>query len=273
MKYAKRARSAGAARRVSSAVVQKKKRTSKVSALRLNPVVAKLVDRRIQKPKEVHFRQGVVADATGVSGRIRAAGTPTVNTNAGSWPELIPVIPVGDSSADREGNQLTLRSMVLDLNIRTSVREPMYVRVIVASSKQFKSQENTRSNSILTPMCDGLINNNGNAAPFGGVMQFLHSPVNREDHIVHFDRVMLINVDHLTTQGTDWAVNTRWFTRTIQIHLKVKGKVLRYSNATDLIPNNFAPVLYVGTVDPNSPLTESGKAVSVFCTSRVRFNP
>lgn len=264
-RYAKRYRNARTARRASATVVQKKKRKAKVSALRLNPVVAKLVDRRIRKKEEAHFRVREWANNSGltaVQGKIE-------RTN-GYYTLLTPEVAVGDNADNREGNEITLRSFRIEFNVRTQLEGPQYYRIIIATSKKYKDQDILAYDAARgNELCNTLLRVNGSAVDFNGTMTRLYDPVSRENFTVHYDRVFKINNPGQVVGQGGYTVPV--YTRQHVINLKCKGKKLRYSVNSDLVPNNWAPCLFVGTANPFDPTGTSTRSIDVYGQTKMRF--
>lgn len=246
-------------------MVQKKKRQAKVSALRLNPVVAKLVDRRIRKAEEVHFRVREWANNSGITavqGRIQ-------RTN-GYYTLLTPEVAVGDNADNREGNELTLRSFRIEFNVRTQLEGTQYYRIIVATSRKYKDQDLLAVDTARgDELCNTLLRVNGSAVDFNGTVTRLWDPANRENFIVHYDRVFKINNPAQVVGAGGYTVPL--YVKQHVINLKCKNKKLRYSVNSDQVPNNWAPCLFVGTANPFDPTNTSTRTIDVYGQTKMRF--
>lgn len=239
--------------------------------MRLNPVVAKLVDRRIVKREELHRKQHIAIDATGIAGSVTIPGTVNANANAGMWPQLLPLISQGDHADQRIGNSLAIRSFSCELTLRSNVSEPFWVRVIIASSRQYNDEGVTSLPASMGTMQQNIIRVNASDVALFGSMENLRSPVATENFRVHWQKWIFINNDHVTTAGTDYAYAYKWFCRTYRFRV-ASPKYWRYGGVGDTTPNNFAPLCFISTHDPNAPLSNSSKAVSAFMLTRARFS-
>lgn len=265
MRYAKRGMRGTGTRRVNSTVVQKKRKATKVSKLRLNPVVRKLVDRRIRGSQEKHHREREWANNSGIT----AVSGQITRTN-GYYTELTPEVAVGDNADNREGNELTLNSFKIEFNVRTQLEGPQYYRIIVATSRQYKNQDVlatdvTRGNEL----CNSLLRVNGSAVDFNGTMTRLYDKVNRENFIVHYDKVFKINNPAQVVGAGGYTVPI--YVKQHVIYLKCKGRKLRYSVASDVNPNNWSPCLFVGTADPFNPTSNSTRTIEVYGQTKMTF--
>lgn len=254
-----------AVRRANVAVVQRKKRIAKVSALRLNPVVRKLVDRRIAGKQEVHHRVREWANNSGITA-VKGAIT---RTN-GYYTLLTPEVAVGDNADNREGNELRLRSFKIEFNVRTQLEGPQYYRIIIATSRKYKDQDILAFDTARgDELCNTLLRVNGSAVDFNGTMTRLWDPANRENFIVHYDKVFKISNPAQVVGAGGYTVPI--YVRQHVISLKCKNKKLRYSVASDQVPNNWAPCLFVGTADPFNPTSNSSRTIDVYGQTKMTF--
>jgi len=242
---AKKRRSANAA-----TVVARRRTKVGINRLKLNPTVAKLVDRRINRDDEthsvgLHYRRSQWANImTAAQVPIRVTG-------------LLPNIPTASSRADREGAEVTLRSMVVKGIITIPADDTPYFgnadradimfRLCCLSSKKYKDIDSIQSNWLAgDQLFSKMLKPAQIATPPTGTNLDMWKPINRQVFTVHYDRVfnfkrgVCLPASQVppSDQGLSHmpAIN-----KAFRIALKVKNKKLYFNDSTDQEPSNFAP--------------------------------
>lgn len=241
------------ARRANRSVVQKKARKAKVSGLRLNPVVAKLVDRRIHSSDTTHFKT-----FTG--------GVVNFDSSIGltDFYNLLPAISQGDTVQDRSGDRIKLVSLTIKGYLKFVASgadndDSYFVRHIVMSSKKYTTTGQLDADANRTEIANNLLKDGNDAVNFDGTWKRLHLPLNSAELTKHYDKVKLLKSAAVLAElvGGEGNVTTRTSVpiaiRPYTIRLKVKGKVLKYPEPNDQYPSNFLPILTHGFVNCNDP--------------------
>lgn len=244
-RYASR-KQAHAATRIQS-VVRARQARPKVAKLKLAPVVAKLVDRRIDKDNESH-QVGYWWRRYQWTNRI--ADDPANRIN-----NAIPDLPVGSARGDRAGAQVKLTR----LNIKGKIDVPaddnplignddraqIYVRLMVLSCKKFRQIQEVRANWNAGQILNDQFFKTSDAgqSPQGQYIDMLR-PINSDAFTTHFDRVYKMDRNYgyfPDPTSTSGAASQRPVSKDFNINLKVKNKHLKYEDATQIQPDNWQP--------------------------------
>lgn len=172
---------------------------------------------------------------------------------------IIPNIQKGVEENERIGEQINAKSLVLKgimkFNYETQEGSPnmsnVAVRVMCLSLKTSPSWQQSLSN--MTNSLENLLRRGATTVPFKGYLEDIYSPVNTDLFTVHYNKVFYINQSYFVQIGTgggpvsaDLKNTVKFFT----IKLKVKNKLLKYSNAfganDDLLPSNYSPFFIAG---------------------------
>ena len=235
-----------AATRIQS-VVRRRQSRPKISNVKLNPTVAKLVDRRINKDNESHM---VAYHWRRYQWSNKIADDPNNRIN-----NAIPDLPVGAARGDRFGAQVKLTR----LNIKGKIdipaddnpvlgnddRAQIFVRMFVLSCKKFRQIQEVRSNwNVGQTLNDQFfkISDQG-LAPTGSYIDMLR-PVNSDAFTTHYDRVFKLDRNYgyfPDPTSTSGAAAQRPTSKEFSINLKVKNKHLKYEDATVIQPDNWQP--------------------------------
>lgn len=267
----RRSRPAGGVRRATSvAVVQRRKRQQKVSNLRLSPVVRKLVDRRINKGEETHFK-------TFTSGLINfdsAIGEADIK-------QLMPAISQGDTVQDRAGAKIKLVSMSIKGYLKfvpsgANDDDSYAVRHMVYSSKKYRTADQLGDLATRNDIANNLLKDGNDAVAFNGTWGKLHLPHNAAEITVHYDKIKYLKSNAVLAELAGQQVYTRTSVPIVimpyTIRLKVKNKILKYAEPADTYPSNFYPVLSHGFINLNAPTSaDTNTRVSDIYQVQVRF--
>lgn len=237
---------ASAATRIQS-VVRARQSKPKVAKLKLNPVVAKLVDRRINKKNESH-QDGYWWRRYQFTNRI--ADDPANRIN-----NVLPDIPVGAARGDRAGSSIRLTrcnikgkiDIPADDNplIGNEDRALIYVRLMVLSCKKFKQIQEVRSNWNAGSILDDELFKTSDAgqAPQGQYIDMLR-PINADSFTTHYDKVIKLDRNYgyfPDPTSSSGAAPQKPTSREFSINLKCKNKTLVYEDATAVQPDNWQP--------------------------------
>ena len=234
-------------------VVKKDKKISKeIKDLKLNPTVARLVDRRINKKSEdhavgLHYRRRLWANImTGATVTNRVVG-------------LLPNIPTASSRADREGAEITLRSMVINGMITIPADDTPYfgnadradivLRLCCLSCKKYQNIDTIQNNWLAGDLLFQKMLKGAQIAqaPTGNVVD-MWEPINRQVFTVHYDKVFHLKrgvcLPAAQVPPSDQGLSHMpAINKPFRIRLKVKNKKLYFNESTDQNPSNFAPFI------------------------------
>lgn len=235
-----------AATRIQS-VVRRRQSRPKITNVKLNPTVAKLVDRRINKDNESH-QVGYWWRRIQWSNRISDDPANRINN-------VIPDLPVGAARGDRFGAQVKLTR----INIKGKIDVPaddnpiignddraqIYVRLFVLSCKKFKQIQEVRSNWNAGAQLNAQFfkTSDQGESPQGQYIDMLR-PVNSDAFTTHFDRVYKLDRNYgyfPDPTSTSGAATQRPVSKDFNINLKVKNKHLKYEDSTVVQPDNWQP--------------------------------
>lgn len=228
-------------------VVQRRAKSVATSRLRLAKPVRKLVDRRIDRKVErgattFHQRRyqfsNLIEDA------------PLLRLHP-----IIPDIALGDERNDRHGTQVRLTRLYIKGRIDVPAddnplignddRAQIYVRMFVLSCRHLKLLSEVIANWTAGDFLNDRFfkNNASDSAPTGKYIDML-SDVNREAFIVHYDKVMKLDRNYgyfPDPTSTSGAAPQRPTSREFTIPLKVKNKILKYWDPSQVQPANYQP--------------------------------
>ena len=243
------AKGASAARRSANraTVVSRRRTKHTTNRLKLNPTVAKLVDRRINKDNESH--------TNGYWWRRIQWSNKISDDPANRIVTVIPDVATGDTRTDRLGAQVKLTRLSIrgKIDIPADDNPPLvngdraqiYVRLMVLSCKKFRQIQEVRSNWNAGQLLNDQFFKTGDAgqAPSGQYIDMLRH-INSDAFTTHYDRVFKMDrnngyfPDPTSTSG---AATQRPVSRDFRINLKVKNKVLKYEDHTVVQPDNYQP--------------------------------
>lgn len=232
---------------VSSAVVQRRRTKHSVARLKLNPTVAKLVDRRINRDNESH--------SNGYWWR-RIQWTNRISDDpANRIVTIIPDVATGDTRDKRLGSQIKLTQLYIKGKIDipptdnpivgNGDRALIYVRLMVLSCKKFRQIQEVRANWNTGQNLNDQFFKTGDAgqAPSGSYIDMLRH-INSDAFTTHYDRVFKMDRNYnyfLDPTSTSGVATQRPDSRDFHIRLKVKNKVLKYEDHTVVQPDNYQP--------------------------------
>lgn len=174
---------------------------------------------------------------------------------------IIPNIEKGVEENQRIGEQINAKSLVLKgimkFNYATQMGAPnmsnVAVRVMCLSLKTAPSWQQSLAN--IGDSLQNLLRRGGQTVPFKGYLEDIYSPVNTDLFTVHYNKVFYINQPFFVQIGTGGGPVSTDIKNTVKffsIKLKVKNKLLKYSNAfganDNLLPTNYNPFFIAGYV-------------------------
>ena len=236
------------ARKSSAVVVSRRRRTAKVSGLRLAPQVRKLVDRRINKAQETNRLTAFVISNKPLDKQITQADLFRVFDYM--------AISQGVASNQRTGDRIKLVSLTLEILIKATpdlkvvtADEPLTInsleaRLLVFSPKRYPRYDDFDA-TARAEVCDNLLQLDQTETSHDGTWLKNRIPTNSHAITTHYDKVFrregpvvyqktLSNGNHI---APDWH-------RTFKVRMKVKGKVLRFEQGN--FPANFNPCVALG---------------------------
>jgi hypothetical protein len=182
---------------------------------------------------------------------------------AGDYNQLVPSIGLGTGDYQRIGGKITAQG----LNIRGVLRmipnettdstsfTSAIVRLMVVSNRSISNLEQAAAN---TTWLTTLLKKGGTTTGFTGVLSDLYAPINRDSFIVHYDKRFYLNQSYLNSVGASppsvtVAHDIKNIVKFFNINIKCKNKTIKYDQTISSInPINFAPMLLLGYVKPNS---------------------
>lgn len=214
-------------------VVRARQARPKVKNLKLNPTVAKLVDRRINKDNESHH-SGYWWRRYQWSNKIADDVNNRINN-------VFPDIPVGSSRDNRTGAQLKLTRVNIKGNIHipaddnpvvgTGDRACIYVRLMVLSSKKFKQVQEVRSNwTGGTQLNDEFFKTDAAGQAPSGNMIDMYRQINTDSFTTHYDRVMRLERNAFSGDIAEGYAPQRPVYKDFSINLKCKNKILKFED-------------------------------------------
>lgn len=235
----------------SATVVRRRTKTS-LNRLKLNPTVAKLVDRRINAHDEnhavgLHYRRNQWANImTGATVGDRVVG-------------ILPTIPTASSRADREGAEVTLRSMIVKGMITIPADDTPYfgnadradicLRLCCLSCKKYQNIATIQTNWLAGDLLFQKMLKPAQIAnaPTGTNLD-MWKPINRQVFTVHYDKVFNMKrgvcLPAAQVPPSDQGLSHMpAINKPFRIRLKVKNKKLYFNESTDQSPSNFAPFI------------------------------
>lgn len=277
MVYSKRAySSSGISKRRTEAVVQTRKPKPKISNLKLNPTVAKLVDRRINKSEQTHYKT-LTSTVINFDSSI----------DEGDFRQLLPPISAGDQMDQRTGKSIKLVSLVIKGYLKyvpsgDNDDDSYAVRLMVVSSKKYKSfaQCIGATNPALAnrqDMAANLVRDGKDARDFNGSFLALNLPVNAAEITTHYDKIQYMTSDAVLAElrTGDADVTTRTSVRTIirpfTISLKVKNKIIKYEEESDIYPSSFFPMITQGFLNLNTGNPDTNTRVALYYQVHMRW--
>lgn len=232
-----------AATRIQSVVRQRQSRP-KVAQLKLNPTVAKLVDRRIDRDNESHHN-GYWWRRYQWSNKIADDVNNRINT-------VIPDIETGSARDQRAGAQIKLTQLSIkgkidipaDDNpiVGTGDRACIFVRLMVLSCKKFKQIQEVRSNwTAGQNLNNDFFKTAGvGQAPSGSYIDMLR-PINHDSFTTHYDHVFKMDRNAFTGDIAEGYAPQRPVSKEFNIRLKCKNKILKYEQETEVQNDTWQP--------------------------------
>jgi len=213
------------------------------------------IKKLIKAPVEVKFTtafNGSSASSAGIFGQLYNAD---IGTSGATNQVLLPSIIQGLESGQRIGNQIRPRALVLNIwaNAANTADSASFVaRMFVLESLRIRD-----STLITTGIPMSTLLNYGQAqGGFDGYPSQLSAGVNRNEFKVYHDK--LVKFDKADGRGPSlvntFTGNTVAPTTNTMYHCRIVVKcpaVLRYHNAPDLYPDNFAPFFNAGYAIPS----------------------
>ncbi|AXH77444.1 MAG: coat protein [Cressdnaviricota sp.] len=241
-----------AATRIQS-VVRRRQSKPKISNLKLNPTVSKLVDRKITQSLEpkiayIHYNRNSFDNLPNSANRV--------------W-QLIPRISQGVERDERTGTRVNAKALTIkgvltipaaswipvippapDLN---ADRADIQVRLLCLSSKRLRSFYDVQLNwTAQANLYSQIFKPGSNSQAPTGQQLDQWTPVNREAFTVHADkkfsmtRGTLLFPDPTSSSG---AAHMPAINKKFNINVKCKNKKIYYEDETSLYPAEFQPFL------------------------------
>jgi len=210
---------------------------------------------------------------------------------------LIPVLPNIDqagappnqdpnSVATREGNFVRLKTISLDLRMYIPADDLAYsadrasIEVIVAvlSSKTYKTFAEVVNNwDVGEQINTMLMQYDDTPSPYFGRPDSNLLPFNTQAFTVHdqrrfyMNRGMIINDSAVPTPGATGAGHMPFLTKRLRMHIKCKGKVLKYASPEEPLPTNFGPFLWIGFAYTNNAVATTAGVPFMYGRTVARF--
>lgn len=257
MSYGKRTRSYSGRSNAAKVIQRRVRRKVSVKNKRLNPVMRKLVDRR------VHMNEETGEIVSNLAGYLQVDGGVTRT----DWQRLMPSIGQGDLRDARDGARIKLVSMTIKGYIHfvppetEGVYDALMARMFIVENK-----DDTAYDTSAGGPCDDLSNNllrsGSNSVTYDGTVIRHWIPTNTVWVKKHLDksyklisnRYQKVEGGSGTGQDVDLA-STRVMKVIPFFHrLKVRNKILRYKQG-ETFPIGWNPLIAMGACDINNPAT------------------
>jgi hypothetical protein len=218
-----------------------------VSNLKLNPTVAKLVQRKINANKELK-----VINKFG--GRQQIDNLPDTSARIR---KILPNVSQGTAMDERIGTQVRLKTLGIqgcitipaddNPSLVNGDRADIQLRLMVLSSKTYKVITEIENNwNAGTTEYEKLFKVSANAEAPTGRLSDMWKQINTQNFTVHYDRVHKLQrgvgyfPDVTSTSG---AAHMPAINKPFKINVKSKNKMLQYSDLNDSEATNFAPFM------------------------------
>lgn len=205
------------------------------------------------------------------------AGIPTWNnlTNTGELMRLFPNVAQGDTRQDRTGSQIKLQNINCKFLFHISpefaqvnANSALSCRLLVMSCKQF-----TKWTEFVTEWSSGAnlgrkyLRNGEATAYFQGDLKSLEYPVNTALFTTHYDKRFVLNRGRNLGDDSTGLARMVDPVKMMTLNLKVKNKIIRYSDSGAEVAANYAPfaiLLYApvnGDISTTSPGPITGNVI------------
>ncbi len=260
--------------RVPRALSRKKSRKPNKSIVLSKPMKA-LVDKRIDghaETKTALLQSGLV--------QVRAGRIVGSQLN-----RLVPQVPQADSGqpsdrASRIGAQIRLTSMEVEgcITFVPNANFPnagtQLARMFAFSAKSISDWGFITGNvTTQDAIANALLRNGADIADYDGNLRAHFLPMNHKDMTSHLDRKFKINKDPKALYGTSQDGPLPVSVIPFKFRLKVKNKVLKFTDNTTNLPSNYCPLFAIGWCDPvNNPTSQPPSTSDLDYTYQVKMN-
>lgn len=243
------------------------KKTASVPAstdLKLSKPMKQLVQSQINASKLDHFKRTIYL-WNGLQG---IPYHPTGGAPSGIYNIIPSIHQVGaaligggqqpDDISSREGNSISLKNIVCNLNLilspsynsETASNSGIRYKILILSCKKYSQYNDMVDNFFDTAgslnMQKLMFKDGAQAVGWDENMQNFELPVNRDLFTVHAERNGKLNRGlNIGDSGEGYTTN-QMATATLKIPLKVKSKKLKYETPKDYLSTNFAPFIWIG---------------------------
>jgi len=267
-----------AATRIQS-VVRRRQARPKLAKLKLNPTVAKLVDRRINKKNESH--------CDGYWWRRYQFTNKIADDPANRINNVLPNIPIGAARGDRAGSSVMLTHCSIKGKIDIPAddnplvgnddRAQIFVRLMVLSCKKFKQIQEVRSNwnAGSTLDQDFFKTSDAGQSPLGEYIDMLR-PINADAFTTHYDKVIKLDRNYgyfPDPTSTSGAAPQKPTSKEFYINIKCKNKRLVYEDATAVQPDNWQPFVCYLFCYGNGAVPSSSRVPWIEYLTKVNYKP
>lgn len=216
--------------------------------------------------------KAVVADALEDKYLTSGSGaTPTYfNAAISSNSEIMPLLPAmqqGTNSGDRVGDKIKPKRFRVDVVVTTNGQlnssQLNLVRLFFLQDKSIRNSvalKDIALTQVGTPIATQLLDSGGILSGFTGIPNQIMRRVNKQRYQIFKDKTLeLISGTGQTPNASNGYNGTQVFVSGQQCHrfsvVIPTPAVLKYSQAADNFPSNFAPFLAVGYVQPDGNAT------------------
>lgn len=180
---------------------------------------------------------------------------------------LLPPMQQGTNSGDRVGDKIKPKRLRVDVVVTTNgtynSSQLNLVRLFFLQDKSIRNSvalKDIALTQVGTPIATQLLDSGGILSGFAGVPNQIMRRVNRQRYTIFKDKILeLISGTGQTPNGPNGYNGTQTFVSGQQCYrfsvVIPTPAVLKYSQAADNYPSNFAPFLAVGYVQPDGNAT------------------
>lgn len=252
----------------------------KTAVVKITPGLRRAVNAIVSAKAEDKIAQFRFPPTTGlltarVQGPINAFAS-----DESSFVSVLPLIPQGVESDQRVGDKISVKSCYIDLLVSMAgtnlASDDLYLRVLLTTDRAIHSYYEA-SNSGLPSNVDysQLMDlGGGSYNQFQGFARDVLLPINRNQFVVHFDKVVHLQkaIGQNTNAGVTGTISSQNGNNTYKARIKVPlPKVLKYNLNTDGWPANAAPMLSLGYAHVDNTIPASALTVCYTAVSYLRY--
>lgn len=235
------------------------------SALKKRPAKGKRVYRkRVAKPSKAFAKkvQAIISKNAETKASYHSLNSTGYNSGINSSSDIefcCPNVAQGIHENERIGDQVRAQSLIvkgiITQNLTSTYNSAcrLGVRVMIVQPKLYTDRDEIRNNAAV--WLGSLLKRGGVTSGYTGTTQDFGSEINTDLITTYYDKKFYISIPTAVTAAG--AMETKWTTKFWSASLKIRGKILKYTQAyqSGLSPTNYSPCLILGYthLDGSSP--------------------